>query len=49
MAYFGDRFAELREARSRSGKKALLPPEEVAEVKDRLTRVMKENRLPSPC
>jgi AraC-like DNA-binding protein len=29
----------------RNRKKALLPPEDVAEVKDKLTRVMKENRL----
>lgn len=36
---------KLREARNRNGKKALLPPEDVAEVKDKLTRAMKESRL----
>ena len=34
-----------REARLRNGKRALLPPEDVAEVKDNLNRVMKEKRL----
>jgi AraC-like DNA-binding protein len=36
---------KLLEARNRNRKKSLLPPEDIAEVKEKLLRVMKENRL----